>query len=149
MPSRYRSRQAALQVLYQWDMRAIPVEDALNAFYGSLADEDDQPPPPRDPFAEVLVRGTAARISEIDNLILESSANWRLERMPAVDRNILRMAVYEMTHEGTPAAVVIDQALELARRFSAEESVGFVNGVLDAVRRKREPAGDSEEQGHA
>ncbi len=71
----------------------------------------------------------------IDQRIQEKSENWRLERMPAVDRNILRLAVYEMTGVGTPAPVVIDEALELARQFSGDESVSFINGVLDAVHR--------------
>ena len=66
---------------------------------------------------------------------MEKSENWRLERMPAVDRNILRLAVYEMTDLETPAPVVIDEALELARQFSGDESVSFINGVLDAVHR--------------
>ena len=72
---------------------------------------------------------------EIDQRITEKSDNWRLERMPAVDRNILRLAVYEMSELQTPAPVVIDEALELARQFSGDESVSFINGVLDAVHR--------------
>jgi N utilization substance protein B len=85
---------------------------------------------------EQLVRGAAERMAEIDRRIAEHSEHWRLERMPAVDRNILRLAVCEMTESTTPPAVVIDEALELARRFSSEESVAFINGVLDAVRRQ-------------
>lgn len=84
---------------------------------------------------EALVRGAAEQAPEIDRRIAEKSENWRLERMPAVDRNILRLAVYEMTGVGTPAPVVIDEALELARQFSGDESVSFINGVLDAVHR--------------
>src|SRR5437899_218440 len=83
-----------------------------------------------------LVRGTVEYLAEVDDRITRHAEHWRMERMPAVDRNILRLAVYEMTHGGTPAPVTIDEALELARKFSNEESVQFVNGVLDAVRRE-------------
>ena len=89
--------------------------------------------PGRDEFMEELAKGTSDMATDIDNRITSKSANWRLERMPAVDRNILRMAIYEMSREETPAAVVIDEALELARQFSGEESVSFINGILDAV----------------
>ena len=87
-------------------------------------------------FAQGLVQGTIEHREQVDALIREQADNWRLERMPAVDRNILRLAVYEMMQAETPPAVVIDEALELARRFSNEESVQFVNGVLDAVHRE-------------
>ena len=138
MPSRRRSREHALQILYQWDMRKQPVEESIDAFYGTLYSEETAAAPERDAFLEELVRGTVERAAEIDALISGHAEHWRLERMPAVDRNILRLAIYEMRHTDTPAAVVIDEALELARRFSTEESVQFVNGVLDAVH--REPA---------
>ena len=89
---------------------------------------------------ETLVRGASEQAPDIDRRITEKSENWRLERMPAVDRNILRMAVYEMTDLSTPAPVVIDEALELARQFSGDESVSFINGVLDAVHREFQAA---------
>ena len=73
---------------------------------------------------------------DIDHRISEKSANWKMERMPVVDRNILRLAIYEMSRQETPPAVVIDEALELARQFSGEESVAFINGVLDAVHKE-------------
>ena len=73
---------------------------------------------------------------DIDHRIAEKSAHWKLERMPIVDRNILRLGIYEMSRQDTPAAVVIDEALELARQFSGEESVAFINGVLDAVHKE-------------
>jgi N utilization substance protein B len=136
MPSRHRSRQRALQILYLWDMRQQPVEDSIAAFYGSLTSEEGEEPPERDSFTEELVKGTIEKTPEIDQRILEHSDNWRLERMPVVDRNILRLAVYEMMRQSTPPAVVIDEALELARRFSGDESVAFINGVLDAVHRR-------------
>jgi N utilization substance protein B len=125
-----------LQVLFLADIRQQPPDAAIRAFYESLhsADEDDPPPIP-DPFMEELVRGTIAAIGAIDQRIAGHSEHWRMERMPIVDRNVLRLAVHEMTSVGTPAPVVIDEALELARRFSSEESVAFINGVLDAVRK--------------
>ena len=140
MPSRHRSRERALQVLYLWDMRRGPVEDSLAAFYGSLGVDEGEEGLEPDDFTDALVRGAVVSQDEIDQYILSHSENWRLERMPVVDRNILRLAIYEMMREATPHAVVIDEALELARRFSGEESVAFINGVLDAVRKKLEAA---------
>ncbi len=136
MPSRHRSRERALQVLFQADVRQQPPEEAIRAFYESLrsAEESDAPPLP-DPFMEQLVCGCMASVAELDRKIGGHSEHWRLDRMPIVDRNILRLAVFEMTEAGTPAPVAIDEALELARRFSSEEAVAFINGVLDAVRR--------------
>lgn len=140
MPARHRSRQRALQVLFSWDRSAKNVDDSISAFYETLASEEDQiVSTPPDEFMEALVRGTAAKSSDIDQSIVAKSENWRLERMPAVDRNILRLAVYEMTETDTPAPVVIDEALELARQFSTDESASFVNGVLDAIRKQRDP----------
>jgi transcription antitermination protein NusB len=133
MAARHRSRQRALQVLYQWDMTKQPVEQAISSFYDTLYSDESDQPPGRDEFMEQLAKGTSEMAADIDHRITSKSANWRLERMPAVDRNILRMAIYEMLREETPAAVVIDEALELARQFSGEDSVSFINGVLDAV----------------
>jgi len=136
MPARHRSRQRALQVLFLWDQRHQPIGDAIDAFYDTLSSEEDQPKrTASDEFMETLVRGAAGHAEDIDRRITEKSAHWRLERMPAVDRNILRLAVFEMRDLGTPAAVVIDEALELSRQFSGDDSVSFINGVLDAVHR--------------
>jgi len=130
---RHRARELALQWLYQWEIGAIDLEEVF--------DRDRQvellgPDEARDTFAEALVRGTAENLPRIDPLIADHANNWRLERLAVVDRLVLRLATYELlcTPE-TPAAVVIDQALELARTFSNEASVPFVNGVLDAIRR--------------
>jgi len=133
MPARHRSRQRALQVLYQWDIRQQPIQEAVDALYETLHSEENPEPPLGDPFMESLAKGTAAESEEIDDRISQKSEHWRLERMATVDRNILRLAVYEMTKGGTPAPVVIDEALELARQFSGDESVSFINGVLDAI----------------
>lgn len=137
MPSRRRSRQRALQVLYSWDLRRQPIAEAVAAFYDTLYSEESAIRPERDAFLDELVTGAAGHVEEIDGRISAHAEHWRIERMPAVDRNILRLAIYEMVYAGTPAAVAIDEALELARRFSGEESVQFVNGVLDAIRREQ------------
>lgn len=133
--ARHRSRQRALQVLFSWDQRRQPVSDAIESFYATLVSEDPAEEPAPDEFMETLVRGAVEDAAEIDRRLAEKSEHWRLERMAAVDRNILRLALYELTHTDTPPAVVIDEALELARQFSGDESVAFVNGVLDAVHR--------------
>lgn len=128
-----------MQILYQLDLRKLPVPDAVDSFYHTLYtteyenDEGTPDDPKQDAFMEALVRGTSACTAEIDKRISSHSAHWRIDRMAAVDRNILRLAIYEMLRENTPAAVVIDEAIELARRFAGEESVPFINGVLDAV----------------
>jgi transcription antitermination protein NusB len=135
--ARHRARQQALQILFQWDLRRTPVEDIMRGYYGSLLVSEDTFGKPRpEQFTEGLVRGVIEELPGIDERIARNAAHWRLERMPVVDRNILRIAVYEMLRTDTPPAVIIDEALELARKFSSEESVHFVNGVLDAVRRE-------------
>ncbi len=136
MAARHRSRQRALQVLYQWDMTKQPVDQVISSFYETLYSEEEKPAPGRDEFMEELVTGTSQMATSIDDRIVAKSENWKIDRMPVVDRNILRLAIYEMSRQETPAAVVIDEALELARQFSGEESVGFVNGILDAVHRE-------------
>ena len=136
MPARHRSRQRALQVLFLWDQRKQAIEEAISSFYETLgSDEDQLRETAPDEFMEELVRGASERATDIDRQITEKSEHWRLERMPAVDRNILRLAVYEMNELKTPPPVVIDEALELARQFSGDDSVSFINGVLDAVHR--------------
>jgi N utilization substance protein B len=135
MPARHRSRQRALQVLYQADMRKQAVEAAIGDFYETLYSEESEEQPISDPFMELLVKGTETHREMLDSVITTKSEHWRVERMPVVDRNILRMAVFEMRELKTPAPVVIDEAVELARQFSSDESVGFVNGVLDAIRK--------------
>ncbi|MFB3829106.1 MAG: transcription antitermination factor NusB [Bryobacteraceae bacterium] len=136
MASRHRSRQRALQILYMWDVRRQPAAEALDAYYETLYSEESRARPQRDAFLEELVNGVVDRVASIDESISRHAEHWRIERMPMVDRNILRLAVYEMQHLDTPAPVVIDEALELARRYSNEESVQFINGVLDAVHRE-------------
>lgn len=138
MAARHKSRQRALQVLYQWDLRKQPVDDAISSFYDALYSEEQPQRPEPDEFMEELARGTSGMARDIDRQIADKAENWKLDRMPLVDRNILRMAIYEMSRKDTPAAVVIDEALELARQFSGDESVSFINAVLDAVHREQE-----------
>src|SRR5438270_12723991 len=97
MPARHRSRQRALQVLFLWDQRKQDISEAISSFYDTLGSEEDEPQrTPPDEFMETLVRGTAAGSAEIDQRISAKSSNWRIERMPVVDRNSLRLATYEM-----------------------------------------------------
>ena len=133
MASRHRSRKRALQVLFEWDIRRESIDRAISNYYHALYSEEETAQPKADRFMEELARGTASQASEIDRQIEAHSANWRLERMAVVDRNILRLAIYELNQKHVPAPVIIDEALELARQFSGDESVSFVNGVLDAI----------------
>jgi N utilization substance protein B len=143
MPARRKSRQRAIQVLFLCDSRKLAVDEAMSLFredlyHAEMEEETGQDAAGEagaDPFLETLARGTAAATAELDAYIAKRAEHWRLERMPIVDRNILRMAIFELKELGTPPAVVIDEALELARRYSEEEAVPFINGVLDAVRK--------------
>ena len=140
MSARHRSRKRALQVLFEWDMRGDSVDRAIAHFYDSLYSEESESRPKPDRFMEELVRGTVAGVDAINQRIESKAAHWRLERMPVVDRNILRLAIYELDQASVPAPVVIDEAIELARQFSGDESVPFINGILDAVRRQTQTA---------
>ena len=139
MAARHRSRKRALQVLFEWDMRGREAIDrAIAHYYDTLhseeTDEDTQLKP--DKFMEELVRGTVADVQVIDKKIEAKAQHWRLARMAVVDRNILRLAIFEMEQQLLPAPVIIDEALELARQFSNDESLSFINGVLDAIHRQ-------------
>src|ERR1700683_639166 len=135
--ARHKAREQTLQMLFEWDLRRTPLDEISRGYYESLLVSEDSVAKPRpDAFARGLLQGGTEELPVIDDLITRHASNWRLERMPAVDRNVLRVAVYEMLRTDTPAAIVIDEALELARRFAGEESVHFVNGVLDAVRKE-------------
>ena len=135
--ARHRARKQAMQLLFEWDVRRIPLEEIMKGYYESLlVSEETLGKPIRDEFAEALVRGVIKEILVIDESITKHAEHWKIQRMPTVDRNLLRLAVYEMLKTDTPPAVAIDESLELARRFSGEESVHFINGVLDAVRKE-------------
>jgi N utilization substance protein B len=131
-----RAREAALQMLYQWEVGRVSAHEAIVSYWPAHDGERALPEPLRD-FANGLVRGTIGRVAEIDPILAAHAQNWRLERMAVIDRLVLRLAVYELIAEpATPAKVVINEALELARTYSGEEAVAFVNGVLDAARKE-------------
>jgi N utilization substance protein B len=143
MAARHRSRKRALQILFEWDMRgADPVDQAIQHYYDTLHSEETEQDTRLKPdrFMEELVRGTVAGSAAIDKKIEEKAQHWRLARMAVVDRNILRLAIYEMEQRALPAPVIIDEALELARQFSGDESLSFINGVLDAIYRQTQVA---------
>lgn len=132
---RRRAREAALQMLYQWEIGRASPNESIDTYWpsrdpeGAVAEEHRE-------FANRLVRGTIARVEELDALIAKRAQNWRVERMAVLDRLVLRLAVHELLADpDTPAKVVINEAIELARTFSGDESVPFVNGILDAVRK--------------
>jgi len=134
--SRRKAREVAVQMLYQWEVARDPMDDVVRTFWthgpaaAELMAEDLRA------FAITLARGVASSVAEIDPLITEAAEHWRIERMNVLDRLILRLAIYEFLHEpDTPSRVVINEALELARTFSTDDSVRFINGVLDAVRK--------------
>jgi transcription antitermination protein NusB len=138
MAARHRSRRRALQVLFEWDMRGGGIDSAIAHFYDTLYSEEGETEtrPKQDKFMEELARGTVENAADIDKQIESKAAHWRLERMPVVDRNVLRLALYELSQHTVPPPVVIDEALELARQFSNDEAVPFINGILDAVHRQ-------------
>jgi N utilization substance protein B len=134
--TRHRARQAAVQMLYQWEVGQQNLDEVLRTFWlANLPGAEGAPEVVRG-FAEQLVRSTIANLDKIDQLIAETAENWRLSRMAALDRIILRLAIGEFLDGATPRNVVINEALELAKTFSGEESVKFVNGILDAVKKK-------------
>lgn len=130
---RHRIRETALQLLYQWEVAAIEIDetdDALALFWST-----HPAPEARQAGALRLARGTMTALPTIDPLIEGHAEHWRPERMAVIDRLIMRLAIYEMLVERMPPAIAIDEALELAKTFSGAEAVRFINGVLDAVRR--------------
>jgi N utilization substance protein B len=131
---RRKSRELAMQMLFQLDMGKHTPDQVRNTFWKAREENDDDVRG----FAEDLFRVAVARENDITDLIEKHSANWRLDRMASVDRNVLRMAIAEMLgFPGTPAPIVINEALEIARRYSGPESINFLNGVLDAVAKAR------------
>jgi N utilization substance protein B len=130
MGNRRKSRELCLQMLFQWDMGKQSPEQVQKTFWAERGEMDAE----TRGFAEDLFRLAVARHSEIDDLIQKHAQHWRVERMAAVDRNVLRTGVAEfLGYQKTPRPVVINEALEIARKFSAPESVQFINGVLDSV----------------
>ena len=130
--ARHHGRERAVQWLYQWELSGLDLDDVLSREHQVEVHAPDRE---RDAWAVSLVRGTARELHRIDPLITQHATNWRIERMAVIDRMILRLGVYELVATDTPPAVVIDEAVELARTYSADQAVAFVNGVLDAVHR--------------
>ncbi|HYM00769.1 MAG TPA: transcription antitermination factor NusB [Blastocatellia bacterium] len=136
MGSRRKARVCALQMLFQFDVARPTRSELIGSYWRELGGEmsDDA----KD-FANRLTLGTLDHLEEIDGLIMRRAENWRINRMAIVDRNILRLAIYEFLHETeTPRTVAINEALEIARRFSTFEATQFINGILDAVKRDLE-----------
>ena len=136
MTRRSRAREVALQLLYQRDLNPRVDRKTIERFA-----RDRLRDPALEPFSLGLYDGTTARGEDIDRRLSEAAENWRLSRMAAVDRNVLRLGAYELlcTPE-TPPSVALDEAIELARRYGSEGSPAFVNGVLDKLRRSASPA---------
>jgi len=136
LSSRHRSREAALQALYALDVaktRADPEQtDCAQAAYERVAAHFEMPEGSR-AFAKELVVSVSENQVSLDELIAGHARNWRVSRMAAVDRNVLRLAAFELVHTDTPIGVVLDEAVELARRFGSEKSPAFVNGILNAL----------------
>lgn len=129
MGARRRGREAALQILFSVDLAGGPYDAATRDHFAFLAASAEG----RD-FAQLLVRGVAEQATAIDEMIRKVSEHWRLERMPRVDRNILRLSAYElMFMPDVPRRVTLNEAIELAKRYGGEGSPGFVNGVLDRI----------------
>jgi len=137
---RRRGREAALQILYQWELSRGEIDIVIETFFDLQWPDREEPPGPLRDFASALARDTVARLGEIDALIADTAENWRPERMAVLDRLVLRMAACELLRKtaDTPPPVVINEAIELARTFSTEESVKFINGMLDGIKRKME-----------
>lgn len=144
-----QARESALQMLYGWEMSGEALPEAI----AGVRELQLRPPvADRDALAVALAQGTARTLDRIDPLIAAAATNWRLERLAVIDRLVLRLAVYELLERPeVPPVVVINEALELARTFSAPDAVRFVNGVLDAIRKKieseREPGAKNGEPG--
>jgi transcription antitermination protein NusB len=133
---RRRAREAALQMLYHVEIGRASAHEAVVTYWPSH-DAGNEVPEALRQFANALVHGTMERLPEIDAIITAHAQNWRLERMIVIDRIVLRLCVYELLAEAeTPARVVINEGIELARTYSGEEAVAFVNGVLDSVRKE-------------
>ena len=131
---RRKSRELAMQMLFQADVGKQNPDEVRKTFWQAREEVEDD----TRGFTEDLFRVAKAREEEIDAILEQHSENWKLSRMSAVDRNVLRMAVAELIgFPGTPAPIVINEALEIARRYSAPESINFLNGVLDAIAKEK------------
>ena len=135
MGPRRKAREYALQMLFQWDITHDSIDQVAATFFQNQPEESDVVVD----FARQLVMNTVEHVEQIDEFIRRHAEHWRLDRMATVDRNILRLAVQEFLYDKeTPKTVVINEAIEIARRFSAQESPLFINGVLDSIKKELE-----------
>jgi transcription antitermination protein NusB len=133
MGSRRKARECALQMLFAADVAEMPPDDVVRSYWAELGEADlDET---ARVFATRLATGTLSNLELLDDRIRSRAEHWRISRMAVVDRNILRLAVYEFLYEPTPRTVAINEALEIARRFSTYEATQFINGILDAIKR--------------
>lgn len=137
MGQRRQSREIALQMLYQLEMSDLHPYEAIELYYQVVSDNEDEPseiPETIRPFAEMLVNGVYGHREEIDRMIVSASENWRLERMSVIDRNVLRIAVFEMLYcLEIPPKVSINEAIDLGKTFGSPDSGAFINGILDHI----------------
>ena len=133
MGSRRKARECALQMLFAADFAEAVPEEVLKTYWVELGDSDVEEAARE--FATRLAAGTLSHLEALDERIRSRAEHWRIPRMAIVDRNILRLAVYEFLFEPTPRTVAINEALEIARRFSTYEATQFINGILDAIKR--------------
>lgn len=134
--ARHHARELALRVLFEHDVAKVPFPSVLERTLQGVSSVDGE-------YARTLVEGTVSHQGEFDQWIEAASRDWRVGRMPPIDRNILRMACYEMAHQANvPLSVVIDEAVELAQDYSTDDAKRFVNGVLGTIAQKVRPEGD-------
>ena len=133
MGSRRKARECALQMLFAADVAEMPADEVVRSYWAELG-EADLDETARE-FATRLASRTLSNLELLDERIRSRAEHWRISRMAVVDRNILRLAVYEFLYEPTPRTVAINEALEIARRFSTYEATQFINGILDAIKR--------------
>jgi N utilization substance protein B len=135
MGPRRKAREYALQMLFQWDITHDTIDQVVATFFQNQPEESEA----IIDFSRQLVVGTVGHVEQIDQMIRRHAEHWRLDRMATVDRNLLRLAIYEFLYDrDTPKTVVINEAIEIARRFSAQESPQFINGVLDSIKKELE-----------
>ena len=132
MGTRRKARESALQMLFAADVAKTDENVLTNSYWSELSDSDFDETTQK--FADKLAGGTLREVETIDERIRTRAEHWRIERMAIVDRNVLRLAVYEFLFSDTPHTVVINEALEIARRFSTFEATQFINGILDAIK---------------
>ena len=133
MGSRRKARECALQMLFAADVSGTRADELVRTYWTELGDADVEESARE--FATRLATGTLSHLQELDERIRSRAEHWRISRMAIVDRNILRLSVYEFLFEPTPRTVAINEALEIARRFSTYEATQFINGILDAIKR--------------